>query len=315
MASPFERLSAALADRYRLERELGAGGMATVYLAHDLKHDRKVAVKVLRPELAAVLGTGRFLREIETTARLTHPAILPLLDSGDADGILWYTMPYFTGRTLKDRLVDHGAMPQAEALGIFRDVAGALDQAHRHGVLHRDLKPANILLQDGRAVLADFGIALPTGSSEARLTESGLSIGTPEYMSPEQALGERNLDARSDVYALGCVLYQMLAGEPPFRGTTPQAVIAKRLMEPVPRIGTGRRDGAPSGSRRDRCPIGERGMLGLQNTTRSPACTDRPSCASTFCRCSSPPGSTWPSSKRSFTPRISSRCRSSSCRC
>ena len=238
MASPFERLSAALADRYRLERELGAGGMATVYLAQDLKHDRQVAIKVLRPELAAVLGTERFLREIETTARLTHPAILPLLDSGDADGILWYTMPYFAGRTLKDRLVDHGAMPQAEALGIFRDVAGALDQAHRHGVLHRDLKPANILLQDGRAVLADFGIALPTGSSEARLTESGLSIGTPEYMSPEQALGERNLDARSDVYALGCVLYQMLAGEPPFRGTTPQAVIAKRLMEPVPRLST-----------------------------------------------------------------------------
>jgi len=238
MSDSLDRLRAALADRYRLERELGAGGMATVYLAQDLKHDRQVAIKVIRPELAAVIGTDRFLREIETTARLTHPAILPLLDSGDADGMLWYTMPYFTGRTLKDRLVEQGPLPLAEALGIFRDVAGALEYAHRHSVLHRDLKPANILLQDGRAVLADFGIALPTGGAAARLTETGLSVGTPEYMSPEQALGERNLDARSDIYALGCLLYQLLAGEPPFTGTTPQAVIAKRLVEPVPRLST-----------------------------------------------------------------------------
>ncbi|MEO8140383.1 MAG: serine/threonine-protein kinase, partial [Gemmatimonadota bacterium] len=245
MSDVFSRLTAALADRYRFARDgrggpamLGEGGMASVYLARDLRHDREVAIKVVRPELTAAIGPERFLREIETTARLTHPSILPLFDSGDADGILWYAMPYFAGRTLKDRLVEHGPLPLAEALGIFRDVAGALEHAHRNGVLHRDLKPANVLLQDGRAVLADFGIALPTAGTATRLTDSGLSVGTPEYMSPEQALGERNLDARSDIYALGCVLYQMLAGEPPFTGATPQAVIAKRLVEPVPRLST-----------------------------------------------------------------------------
>ncbi len=238
MTDLLPRLNAALAGRYTVERPLGEGGMASVFLARDLRHDRSVAIKVVRPELSAVLGPERFLREIETTARLTHPGILPLLASGDDDGILWYAMPYFAGRTLKDRLNEQGPLPLADALGIFRDIAGALEHAHTHGVLHRDLKPANILLQDGRAVLADFGIALPTGGTAARLTESGLSVGTPEYMSPEQALGERNLDARSDIYALGCVLYQMLAGEPPFTGTTPQAVIAKRLVEPVPRIST-----------------------------------------------------------------------------
>ncbi len=234
----FARLQDALSDRYALEQQLGEGGMASVYLARDLRHDREVAIKVIRPELSAFIGPERFLREIETTARLTHPGILPLFDSGDADGILWYAMPYFAGRTLKDRLASHGPLSLAEALGIFRDVAGALEYAHRHGVVHRDLKPANVLLQDSRAVLADFGIALPMGGSTARLTETGLSVGTPEYMSPEQALGQRNLDARSDIYALGCLLYQMLAGEPPFTGTTPQAVIAKRLVEPVPRLST-----------------------------------------------------------------------------
>ena len=238
MTSPVDRLTASLSDRYRIERELGQGGMATVYLGHELKHNRLVAIKVLRPELANVIGADRFLREIETTAQLTHPGILPLLDSGNADGILWYAMPYFTGRTLKDKLATHGPMPLPEALAVFHDVAGALDYAHRHGVLHRDLKPTNILLQDDRAVLADFGIALPMGEAANRLTETGLSVGTPEYMSPEQALGDRNIDARSDIYALGCVLYQMLAGEPPFTGTTPQAVIAKRLMEPVPQLST-----------------------------------------------------------------------------
>lgn len=238
MADVFSRLRAALADRYTLERELGSGGMASVYLARDLRHDRDVAIKVIRPEISAVIGPERFMREIETTARLAHPGILALFDSGEADGILWYAMPYFAGRTLKDRLVEHGPLGLSEALGIFRDVAGALEHAHQHGVVHRDLKPANILLQDGRAILADFGIALPTARSTARLTDSGLSVGTPEYMSPEQALGERNLDARSDIYALGCVLYQMLSGEPPFTGTTPQAVIAKRLVEPVPRLST-----------------------------------------------------------------------------
>jgi len=232
----FSRLQVALADRYRLDRPLGHGGMATVYLAHDLRHGRDVALKVLRPELAAVIGPERFLREIATTARLTHPAILPLFESGTDAGICWYAMPYFSGKTLKDRLTAQGPLPVPEAIAVLRDVAGALEYAHRLGILHRDLKPANILLQDDRAVLADFGIALPVGQAGERLTEAGLSLGTPEYMSPEQVLAAPELDARSDVYALGCVFYEMLTGEPPFTGATPQSVLAKRLMEPVPRI-------------------------------------------------------------------------------
>ncbi len=231
-------LSAALSGRYRLVRELGHGGMATVYLAHDEKHGREVALKVLHPRLSALLGAERFLREIATTARLNHPNILPLFDSGSVNGLDWYVMPYFSGKTLKDRLAESGSLPIPEALRIFGDVASALDYAHREGILHRDLKPANILLQDDRAVLADFGIALPLGEIGQRLTETGFSLGTPEYMSPEQAAAERQLDARSDVYALGCVLYEMLAGEPPFAGATAQAVLAKRVLEPVPKIGT-----------------------------------------------------------------------------
>jgi eukaryotic-like serine/threonine-protein kinase len=237
---PFPRLRDALADRYRLERELGHGGMATVYLAHDLKHDRDVAIKVLKPDLAALLGPERFLREIATTARLSHPGILPLFDSGTAAGSCWYAMPYFTGKTLKDRLAEQGRLPLPEALAVFRDLAGALDHAHRQGILHRDLKPANVLLQDGRAVLADFGIALPVGQSVERLTETGFSLGTPEYMSPEQVMAEPGIDGRSDIYALGCVLYQLLAGEPPFTGPTPRAVLARRLRDPVPRLSAGR---------------------------------------------------------------------------
>ena len=232
-----ERLAAALSDRYRIERELGAGGMAMVYLAHDLKHDRKVAIKVLRPELASLLGPDRFLREIATTARLAHPGILPLFDSGTDQGISWYAMPLITGKTLRDRLEEGGPLPLDEGLRVFSDVAGALEHAHRQGVLHRDLKPANILLQDERAVLADFGIALPVGNSKDRLTETGFSLGTPEYMSPEQAASDRSLDARSDVYALGCVLYEILAGTPPFQGPNAQAVLAKRLVEPAPKLG------------------------------------------------------------------------------
>ncbi|MGH7703170.1 MAG: protein kinase domain-containing protein [Gemmatimonadales bacterium] len=231
-----ERLSYALADRYRLDRELGQGGMATVYLAHDLKHDRKVAIKVLRPELVSLLGPDRFLLEIATTARLAHPGILPLFDSGGDQGISWYAMPLFTGKTLRDRLAEGGPLPLNAGLRIFSDVAGALEYAHRQGVLHRDIKPANILLQDERAVLADFGIALPVGNAKDRLTETGFSLGTPEYMSPEQAAGERSLDARSDVYALGCVLYEILAGQPPFQGPNAQAVLAQRLMEPAPKL-------------------------------------------------------------------------------
>src|SRR5687768_8265080 len=210
------RLTAALADRYRVERELGAGGMATVYLAHDLKHDRDVAIKVLHPDLGAALGAERFLSEIRTTARLQHPHILPLLDSGEADGLLYYVMPLVTGETLRTRLDRERQLPIADAVRIAREVAGALDYAHRHAVIHRDIKPENVLLHDGSALVADFGIALAVQQAGGqRLTQTGLSLGTPQYMSPEQAMGERTIDARSDIYALGAVTYEMLTGEPP----------------------------------------------------------------------------------------------------
>jgi serine/threonine-protein kinase len=229
------RLTAALADRYRIERELGQGGMATVYLAQDLKHDRKVAVKVLRPELAAVIGAERFLSEIKTTANLQHPHILPLFDSGAADSFLFYVMPYVEGESLRDRLTREKQLPIADVVRIASEVASALDYAHRHNVIHRDIKPENILLHDGRALVADFGIALAASKAGgSRMTETGMSLGTPAYMSPEQAMGERELDARSDVYALGCVTYEMLTGEPPFTGPTAQAIVAKVMTaEPV----------------------------------------------------------------------------------
>ena len=222
-----QRLSAALADRYTIERELGRGGMATVYLAHDLKHDRKVAVKVLRPELAAVIGAERFLAEIKTTANLQHPHILPLFDSGVADSFLFYVMPYVEGISLRDRMTREKQLPIAETVRVASEIAAALDYAHRHGVIHRDIKPENILLHDGSALVADFGIALAASKAGTRMTETGMSLGTPQYMSPEQAMGERELDARSDVYALGCVTYEMLTGEPPFSGPTAQAIVAK----------------------------------------------------------------------------------------
>jgi serine/threonine protein kinase/tetratricopeptide (TPR) repeat protein len=229
-------LAEALRDHYALERELGRGGMATVYLAHDVHHDRPVALKVLHPELAAALGPERFLREIRTTARLQHPHILPVHDSGEAAGLLWYTMPYVEGESLRERLRREAQLPLEEAIGIAREVGLALDYAHRHGVVHRDIKPENILLSDGQALVADFGVAhaLELGT-ERRLTETGLAVGTPAYMSPEQASGGP-VDARSDIYALGCVLYELLAGEPPYTGATPQAVIAKRFAGPVPSI-------------------------------------------------------------------------------
>ncbi|MGE5091142.1 MAG: protein kinase domain-containing protein [Bacillota bacterium] len=235
MSVAVDGLSAALADRYRIERELGAGGMATVYLAHDLKHDRKVAVKVLRPELAAVIGAERFLSEIKTTANLQHPHILPLHDSGAVNGTVFYVMPYVEGESLRDRLVREKQLPIADTVRIASEVASALDYAHRHGVIHRDIKPENILLHDGRALVADFGIALAASSSGTRMTETGMSLGTPHYMSPEQAMGEREITARSDVYALGAMTYEMLVGEPPFTGPTAQAIIAKVVTaEPVP---------------------------------------------------------------------------------
>ncbi|MEO8637031.1 MAG: protein kinase [Gemmatimonadales bacterium] len=231
-----ERLTSALSDRYRLERELGAGGMATVYLAQDLKHDRKVAIKVLRPELAAVIGAERFLSEIRTTANLQHPHILPLFDSGAADGFLFYVMPFIEGESLRDRLSREKQLPIADAVRIATEVAGALDYAHRHQVIHRDIKPENILLHDGRALVADFGIALAASKAGgSRMTETGMSLGTPTYMSPEQAMGEREITARADVYALGCVTYEMLVGDPPFLGGTAQAIVAKVMTEkPAP---------------------------------------------------------------------------------
>ena len=204
------RLTTALSDRYRIERELGAGGMATVYLAHDLKHDRKVAIKVLRPELGAVIGAERFLKEIKTTANLQHPHILGLIDSGETDGLLWYAMPFVEGESLRDRLQREKQLPIPDAVRIATEVAAALDYAHRHSVIHRDIKPENILLHDGSALVADFGIALAASTAGSRMTETGMSLGTPHYMSPEQAMGEREITARSDVYALGCVLYEML---------------------------------------------------------------------------------------------------------
>jgi len=237
MTGSTERLTAALSDRYRLERELGAGGMATVYLAEDLKHHRQVAIKVLRPELAALLGAERFLKEIETTATLQHPHILPLLDSGQADGLLYYVMPFVEGESLRDRLNRERQLPVEEAIRIAIEVATAIDYAHRHNIIHRDLKPENILLQDGQALVADFGIALAVSTTAGdRLTSTGLSVGTPAYMSPEQAAGERTLDSRSDIYALGCVLYEALAGEVPYPGPTIQSITARKLSQPVPSL-------------------------------------------------------------------------------
>jgi tRNA A-37 threonylcarbamoyl transferase component Bud32 len=226
------RLQSALSDRYRLDREAGAGGMATVYLAEDVRHDRRVALKVLRPELAAVIGAERFLAEIKLTANLQHPHILPLFDSGEADGYLFYVMPFVEGETLRDRMNREKQLPVADAVRITTEVASALDYAHRHGVVHRDIKPENILLHDGQALVADFGIALAASkASGSRMTETGMSLGTPHYMSPEQAMGEREITARSDVYALGAVLYEMLTGDPPFTGSTAQAVVARVVTE------------------------------------------------------------------------------------
>jgi eukaryotic-like serine/threonine-protein kinase len=232
VSDPRDQLQADLADRYVLERELGRGGMATVYLAHDLRHERKVAIKVLRPELSAVIGAERFVREIRTIAALQHPHILGLIDSGEVQGTAYYVMPFVEGESLRDRLTREKQLPIPEAVRIASEVASALDYAHRHGVVHRDIKPENILLHDGTALVADFGIALAvTAAGGTRMTETGMSLGTPHYMSPEQAMGEREITARSDVYALACVTYEMLTGEPPFTGPTAQAIVAKVMTE------------------------------------------------------------------------------------
>jgi serine/threonine protein kinase/Flp pilus assembly protein TadD len=229
-------LSAAVAGRYRIDREIGRGGMATVYLADDLRHRRKVAIKLLQPELAQAVGSDRFLREIEIAAQLNHPHIVPLYDSGDVNGYLFYVMPFIEGESLRHRIDREKQLPIHDALAITRHVASALDYAHARDVIHRDIKPENILLFEGEAMVADFGIALAVSAAATRrITGTGLVVGTPEYMSPEQALGE-GADARSDLYSLACVVYEMLAGEPPFAGPTPHSIIAKRLSDPVPAV-------------------------------------------------------------------------------
>ena len=246
MSDPVVRLNAALEGRYAIERELGEGGMATVYLAKDLKHNRNVALKVLKPELAAVVGAERFLAEIQVTANLKHPHILPLFDSGEADSFLFYVMPYLEGESLRDRIDREKQLPVDEAVRIATAVANALDHAHRHKVIHRDIKPANILLQDGEPVVADFGIALALGvAGGTRLTETGLSVGTPFYMSPEQATGDQAVGASTDTYALGSVLYEMLVGEPPYPGTTAQAVLGK-IIQGKPVSATEQRPSIPA---------------------------------------------------------------------
>jgi len=234
-ADRVQRLRAALASRYRIHREVGRGGMATVYLADDLRHDRRVAVKVLRSELATALGPERFLQEIQFTARLAHPHILPLYDSGQAEELLYYVMPYVEGESLRQRLEREKQLPLEDALDVTRAVAAALDYANRHQVVHRDIKPENVMLHEGEAMVTDFGIAKAISvAGKDNLTQTGHLVGTPAYMSPEQAAGEAELDGRSDIYSLGCMVYEMLAGETPFTGPTAQAILAKRFTEPVP---------------------------------------------------------------------------------
>lgn len=239
------KVRAALAAEYRIERVLGEGGMATVYLAEDLKHRRQVAVKVMRPELAATLGADRFLREVEIAAKLSHPHILPVFDSGAASGFLYYVMPYVDGETLRDRLHREGKLPVEDAVRLALEVAEALAYAHGRGIIHRDIKPANVLLGSGHALVADFGIARAADGG-AVLTQTGLSVGTPQYMSPEQASGERDVDARSDVYAIGCVLYEMLTGQPPYTGPTPQAILVRSLTGDVRPLAALRPDVSPT---------------------------------------------------------------------
>jgi serine/threonine-protein kinase len=246
MSSEIEHLTTALSDRYRIERELGRGGMAVVYLAEDVRHARKVALKVLRPDLAAALGAERFLREIQIAAKLTHPNILPLFDSGrvtasDTSGasveVLYYTMPYLTGESLRERLNREKQLPVNEAVGIAGEIAEALGYAHEQGVVHRDVKPENVLFHSGHALVADFGIARAVSESGGeRLTETGLAVGTPAYMSPEQATADRDVDARSDIYALACVLYEMLAGDPPFMASTAQVMLVRKAVESAPSV-------------------------------------------------------------------------------
>src|SRR5204863_3089273 len=293
MAELLARLRGALADRYATDRELGHGGMATVYLAQDLKHGRSVAIKVLRPELAAALGAERFLREIEIAARLTHPHILPLHDSGEAGGFLYYVMPFVEGESLRDRLKREPQLPVEEAVRIAREVATALSHAHGHDVVHRDIKPENILLSGGEAVVADFGIARAiVAAGAATLTDTGLTVGTPGYMSPEQATGAMQLDGRSDVYSLGCVLYEMLAGHPPFLGTTAQEILARHSLDAVPPLRTIRPELPPALER-----------VVLKALAKSPA--DRFATAAAFSETLTRAGAPPPFARRAARPALS----------
>ncbi|MEO5589387.1 MAG: serine/threonine-protein kinase, partial [Gemmatimonadaceae bacterium] len=232
-----QQLDQAFAGKYQIERELGRGGMATVYLARDAKHDREVALKVLHSELSSALGPDRFLREIKVAARLNHPHILPLHDSGEAGGFLYYVMPYVRGESLRDRLNRTGKVPLEEALYLARGIAGALDYAHRQRVIHRDIKPENVMLHEGEAIVMDFGIAKAVSAASGdTLTQMGMMVGTPAYVSPEQAAGESDVDGRSDQYSLGCMLYEIISGRKPFEGTSTQAVLSKRFTEAVPSL-------------------------------------------------------------------------------
>ena len=247
MPNQLDLLNAALEGRYAIEAELGTGGMSTVYLADDLKHDRKVALKVLRSDITAAIGRDRFLREIQIIAQLNHPHILPLYDSGEVDGLLLYVMPYIPGESLRDRIKREKHLPAEDALQVAEDIADALSYAHSRGVVHRDIKPGNILLEAGHAMVADFGIALAVSAAGGeRITETGVYLGTPEYMSPEQAAGDTDIDGRSDQYSLACVLYEMLTGQPPFVGPTARAIIARHLTDTVPPIKTVRPDLPPA---------------------------------------------------------------------
>src|SRR4051812_25207032 len=246
-ASLTSRLATALAGRYQLEREIGRGGMATVHLALDLRHHRRVAIKVLREELAAAVGADRFLEEIRVTASLQHPHILPLFDSGSAEGLVWYVMPFVEGETLRSRLARERRLPVEDALQLVREMADALDYAHRHGIVHRDVKPENVLLQSGHALIADFGIALALeNAGGARITRTGITLGTPSYMAPEQAAGDRPIDARTDVYALGAVLHEMLAGESPLEAASRYETRRSAMGEPIVELAARRADVPPS---------------------------------------------------------------------
>src|SRR5215207_3262744 len=237
VTEPLDRLRSALGDRYDLERQIGEGGMAIVYRAKDVKHERTVAIKVLRQELAVSLGADRFLREIRVAANLQHPNILGLYDSGEMEGLLYYVMPFIEGESLRDRLNKEQQLPIPDALQIVREAAEALQYAHERGIVHRDIKPENILLQGGHALVADFGIARAVSQAGGeKLTQTGMAVGTPHYMSPEQSLGSEHVDARSDIYSLGCVLYEVLIGQPPFTGPNSMAIMARHSMEVVPSL-------------------------------------------------------------------------------